>query len=79
MDGNQPHQTSTKNFKDPFNAGQMVGMLVILIFLEKNKEVSSDSLDKLKWICANNAATFFDKPTEDVFLEIDNLVKEIQV
>jgi len=79
MDGNQPHQAQPKNFKDPFNAGQMVGMLVMLTFIEKNKEVSAEAIDKLKWICANNAATFLDKPTEDVFLEIDNLVTEIQV
>lgn len=79
MDGNQPHQTSTKDFKDPFNAGQMVGMLVMLTFLENNKELPVGAIDKLKWVCANNAAISFNKPTEDVFLMIDNLVKDIQV
>ena len=79
MDGNQPHQPQTKDFEDPFNAGQMVGMLVMLTFIENNKEVSASAIDRLKWICANNAAISMKKPTEDVLLVIDNLVKDIQI
>ena len=77
MDGNQPHQEQVKDFKDPFNAGQMVGMLVILTFLEQNNGIPQEALDKLKEVTANNAQIFIEKPVEDIFLMIDNLVKEI--
>ncbi len=79
MDGKKPHQTSIQDFKDPFNAGQMVGMLVMVRFIETHQGVPPEALEKLKWVCANNAAVFLEKPAEDVFLVIDNLVKDIQV
>ena len=67
------------DFIDPFNAGQMVGMLVMVSFLEKNKGIPDEALDKLKWTCAENASIYLDKPTEDVFLFINNLVKDIRI
>lgn len=76
MDG-KPQQVSTKDFSDPFNAGQMVGMLVMITFLEVHKHISAEELEKLKWVCAENASIFLDKPTEDVFLIIDNIVKDM--
>lgn len=79
MDGNQALQTQAKDFNDPFNAGQMVGMLVMVTFLEKNGPIPEEALDKLKWTCANNAAVFMDKPAEDLFLFIDNIVKDIKI
>lgn len=79
MDGNQPPLTQTKDFKDPFNAGQMVGMLVMVSFLEKNQGIPQQALDNLLWTCATNAGIFMDKPAEDVFLLIDNLVKDIKI
>lgn len=70
-------QVSTKDFKDPFNAGQMVGMLVMITFLEQHKHIPAEQLEKLKWVCADNASIFLEKPPEDVFLVIDNIVKDM--
>lgn len=65
------------NFKDPFNAGQMVGMLVMLTFLEKNKGIPEFVVRQLKTVTADNVQEYFDKPSEDIHLMIDNLVNEI--
>ena len=67
-----------KDFMDPFNAGQMVGMLVMLTFIERNKGITPEAIDKIKWSCANNIEAFFAKPTEDIFLLINNMVKDIE-
>lgn len=77
MDGKLQRQVPAPDFKDPFNAGQMVGMLVILTFIEKNKGITDEALQKLKQVTATNAETFLNKPIEDIFLMIDGLVKEI--
>lgn len=77
MAGNPRRQVQTKDFKDPFNAGQMVGMMVILTFIEQNKGIPKDALDKIKWTCANNATVYFDKPAEDILLMVDSIAKEI--
>lgn len=77
MDGKKPVPQKNRDFTDPFDAGQMVGMLVMIAFMEKQKHLSAESLEKLKWVCADNASVFLKKPTEDVFLTIDNLVKEM--
>lgn len=79
MGGNQQLLTQVKDFKDPFNAGQMIGMLVMLTFIEKNRGIPTEALDKLKQVCAQNAEIFLEKPTEDIFLMIDNLVKDIEM
>lgn len=78
MDGKKQH-LQMKDFKDPFNAGQMVGMLVMLTFLENNQNIPPAALDKLRWTCATNAEAFLEKPAEDIFMLIDNLVKDIQI
>ena len=65
------------DFKDPFNAGQMVGMLVMLVFIEKNKGISAPVLEELKQVAANNAQEYLDKPSEDIYLMVDKLVNEI--
>ncbi len=67
----------SKDFKDPFNAGQMVGMLVMITFIEQNRDISNDALQLLKSVAADNVQIYLDKPTEDIFLMIDNIVKEI--
>lgn len=78
MGGNQLRQlTKNNNFKDPFNAGQMVGMLVVLTFIERNGGITQDIIEQVKQTCADNVQVFFDKPTEDIFLMIDNMVKDI--
>jgi hypothetical protein len=78
MDGNQGLQTQAKDFNDPFNAGQMIGMLVMLSFLEKHPNIPREAIDKLKWTCATNAEAYMDKPAEDIHLFIENLVKEMK-
>lgn len=69
---------SKTNFKDPFNAGQMVGMLVMLTFIEKNKGIPEKVLLELKDVAALNVQEYFDKPAEDIHLMINNLVQEIR-
>lgn len=78
MVGNQQHPVQTKDFNDPFQAGQMVGMLVMATFLERNKNITPDALEHLKWACAQNATQYLDKPAEDIFLMINGIVKEIE-
>jgi len=53
----------------------MVGMLSVLLFLEENKSIPQQMLDDMKWICAENAEVFLDKPAEDIILMASN--KEI--
>ena len=67
-----------KDYKDPFNAGQMVGMLVMVTFIEKNGGITSEAIDQIKQVCAMNIEPFFEKPSEDIFLMIDGMVKELK-
>jgi hypothetical protein len=78
MAGKKLLPPNPKDFTDPFNAGQMVGMLTILMFIEKNGGISEEMMQRVKWTCANNASVFFQVPSEDIFLTLDNLVKEIK-
>lgn len=64
--------------KDPFTAGQMIGMLVILTFIENNQGIPIEVLEKLKAISASNVEEYFEKPSEDIYLMVDNIVKEIK-
>lgn len=77
MDGKKRPQLKDRDFNDPFNAGQMVGMLVMLTFIENHPNMPQKMIDELKQVTAHNAQIFLQKPTEDIFLLIDNLVKEI--
>lgn len=79
MAGKMQHQSQTPNYKDPFTAGQMVGMLVALTFVEQQEGISDDVLQRLKKVSADNVQGYFEKPTEDIFLMIDNIVKEIKI
>lgn len=69
----------TNDFTDPFQAGQMVGMLVILSFIEKNNGIPGQVITQIQRIAADNVQEYFNKPSEDIFLMVDNLVKEIEV
>ena len=68
----------THDLSNPFVAGQMVGMLVMLTFIEKNEGIPIDLLERLKEIMANNAQHYLKKPTEDIFLMVDDMVENIQ-
>ena len=72
-------QSQKPNYKDPFTAGQMVGMLVMITFLEENETVPMEVLQRLKQVSATSIEEYFEKPTEDILLMIDNIVKEIKV
>lgn len=74
----QVKQAEPKDFSDPFNAGQMIGMLMMVTFLQKNPTIPSEAVEQLKWACANNVQDFFQKPSEDIFLMVNGLVNEIQ-
>lgn len=77
MDGTQPPQQSKNSPKDDFSAGQLVGMLVLLKFLETHENITQTGLDNLKNITALQLEDFFEIPSEDIHLFIENLVKEI--
>jgi hypothetical protein len=68
-----------KDFKDPFNAGQMVGMMMMLSMIEKNNGISEDALTKIKWSCATNAQHYLEKAPEDIFLMVNNMIKDIEI
>jgi hypothetical protein len=78
MAGKAQLQLQNKDYNDPFNAGQMVGMMVMVMFIEKNGGITSDIIDQIKRTCAENVEAFFNKPTEDVLLMVDNMVEEIK-
>lgn len=78
MAGKTLHRSSNNDQSDPFIAGQMIGMLVILTFVEKNQGIPMKVLEQLKQVAANNAQEFLGKPSEDIFLMVDNLVKDIK-
>lgn len=77
MDGKK-RPPQSKDFKDPFNAGQMVGMLTTLMYIEQNGGISKAGLEELKYMTAANAQIFFEKPMEDVLLMVEEMVKEIK-
>lgn len=67
-----------RDFNDPFNAGQMIGMMMILAFIEKNPKIPKAGIESIKWACANNVSSFFDKHPEDIFLMVNSLINEIE-
>jgi hypothetical protein len=68
----------TTEFNDPFSIGQLIGMLVILTFIEKNNGIPKDFLEKLKTACAEKSSDFLEQPAEDIFLMVDSLVRDIK-
>lgn len=73
-----PLPKTTNQFNDPFSVGQLVGMLVIMTFIEKNGGITQAQIDKMKMMCAEKSATFLQQPTEDIFLLVDRLVEQIK-
>ena len=57
----------------------MVGMLVALTFVEQNDGIDASLLEKLKTLAADSVQEYFEKPSEDIILMIDNIVKEIEI
>lgn len=73
-----PLQKTNNQFNDPFSVGQLIGMLVILTFIEKNGGIPKDYLEKIKAACADRSSEFLQQPTEDIFLMVDRLVDDIR-
>lgn len=65
------------DFDDPFNVGQMIGMLITLSFVEKNGGISEETIRNVKIKAADNIQNYLNKPTEDVLLMIENLVEDM--
>lgn len=70
---------SQKIKEDKFSAGQMVGMLVMMTFIERNPDIDPEFLRRLKTTTADSVEEYFDKPNEDILLMIDKLVEGIKV
>lgn len=67
-----------KNYDDPFSVGQIVGMMVVLTYIEQNGGIEIELLEKLNQVCAEKSAGYLERPPEDVFLLINELVKDIE-
>lgn len=78
MAGNQLPQSLKNDINDPFSAGQLMGMLVVLTFIEKNDGVSQAVLSNLKNITATGLEQYLESPSEDIFLMVENLIKDIK-
>lgn len=65
------------DFNNPFNAGQMMGIITVLMFIENSGGISDDTLQRVKQTCADNLSIFLKNPSEDILMMIDNVVKEM--
>lgn len=65
-----------QKFNDPFAAGQLVGMMVILTFIERDGGISEDMLYQLKFKAADELQGYFNEPTEDICLKVEKIVDE---
>jgi len=77
MDGKPQLQGSNNDFTDPFNAGQMMGMLVMLNYIEKNKGITQQAIEELQKATSNNLQEYLKMPSEDIHLMVDRLVIEV--
>ena len=68
---------SQKN-KD-YDAGQMLGMLIMLQSIEDNGVPDQGAIDKIKIMCSEHLETYLDKPAEDVLMMVEDAVKEISL
>lgn len=66
---------------DDYGHGQMMGMLVIIDLIENSLDagvtIPSDTFDTIKRIAVKDLADYFKKPEEDVFLLVDQQLKEV--
>lgn len=71
-------QIPQKNFKDPFSAGQMIGMLTMLCYIQKRGRIERKELEEIMQRSASSVQEYFNKPTEDIILMVDQMTKEIK-
>ena len=69
---------ASKDETDPFVIGQIVGMLVILTFIENNNGINKELLFQLKRVCAEKTSQALAKPAEDIHLMAEELAKNIK-
>lgn len=62
-----------------YEHGQMMGMLVVIQFIESAGETGIDGMifDKIKKIAVEDLAEYLSKPEEDVHLLVDNQLKDL--
>lgn len=78
MAGSQQPLPSSNDWMHPFNAGQMLGMLTLMVYIEKNKGISQQSIEHLKNTTVRNLEPYLNKPSEDIYLLVDSLVEEVK-
>lgn len=73
----QKSNFSLGDFDSPFSAGQCIGLMVLLEFLERNPDTTEEFRYKLKNKAAEGARVYMKIPTEDIHLIVSDLVEEI--
>lgn len=65
-----------------YEHGQMMGMLVIISMVEKISDLEKtpygSTFEKIKRLAAQDLSGYLKKPEEDVYLLVDNELKELQ-
>lgn len=65
---------------EDYGHGQMMGMLVVIQLFENAQDVGrvipQSTLDTIKGIAAKDLADYLKKPEEDVYLLVDQQLKE---
>lgn len=65
-----------------YEHGQMMGMLVIIQIIENSIDddmgVPASVFDKIKRLAAEDLADYLDKPEEDVYLMVEEELKDLQ-
>lgn len=69
---------ASTDMNDPFVIGQLIGMLVILTYIENNNGINKEFLGQLKMVCAEKSADGLEQPVEDMFLIVEELVKNLK-
>ena len=49
----------------------------MLTFIENHGGIDEEIIYKIKHLAANNVQAYFQKPSEDIFLMVDKIVKEM--
>ena len=69
--------SKSSDYDDPFSAGQMVGMMVVLSIIEKSGGIDDETSRRLRHVAADGAQKYLGMPSEDIHLLIDRLIEKI--
>lgn len=61
--------------EDHQRAGQLIGMMTILSYIERNGGITQDMIDRIKRKSASDLEKYFDCPYEDIILKLDNIME----